>query len=168
MFSHFCCQIYDLFEVCRICLDFFMRPRKAQAFCFTITLVGDVKFIGSISVQFWKRFLEYSSSRELSWIQRDMFPVCAIFLFFKSKLGLHGLSINVPMATRRDSLRRPRSDEWKSALARIKGIWKRIRRRQNWFGSWGTLTDFSCSSIFPLVFNPTPGFFLDLNLSASF
>lgn len=94
-----------------MCLAFSPKPRKAQAFCFTITLNENVKLIWYISVQpengSWSAPLANShpEARGTCWPQS-----CNIYVFQTQTGASWPEKTNVPMETWRDSLRKPRID----------------------------------------------------------
>lgn len=111
-----------------MCLAFSPKPRKAQAFCFTITLNENVKLIWYISVQpengSWSAPLANShpEARGTCWPQS-----CNIYVFQTQTGASWPEKTNVPMETWRDSLRKPRIYEQSFWVTRMKGIWKRTQ-----------------------------------------
>lgn len=137
-----------------MCLAFSPKPRKAQAFCFTITLSENVKLIWYISVQpengSWSAPLANShpEARGTCWPQS-----CNIYVF-QTQTGASWLRRQMflwkPGET---ACENPGSMNRVSGLPGWRASGRELNTQQNQSGSCGVHTSF-CSSIFPLVFNP--------------
>lgn len=117
----FCCQIYDRFAGCA------WPSQQTQE---GPGVVSQLRYMGMLSWFGTSAIKPEKGSQSVPPVnihpEEHVGPDCTIFLFSKSLLRFHGLSINVSMATGRDSMRKPRSDEQRSLVAKMQGIWKKI------------------------------------------